>query len=191
MMRFITILLIVCITTVALFLASKYFGLLIITLAVIALLTLSFLSLYRKDGLGVELAYWGLTYAAFSIGFVGVGLLQSHAGCTFLYGACYQPTLPSWLWEFKMAFGVFYLVLAALIILSIPEFFSIPVRKLHKIGLSGWWLLLNLIPTLGSLYLLMDHCFYSTPSTPSTHSYGAGHRQDNQSVPPVFVSEFN
>ena len=90
-----------------------------------------------------------------------------------------------------MAFGVFYLVLAALIILSIPEFFSIPVRKLHKIGLSGWWLLLNLIPTLGSLYLLMDHCFYSTPSTPSTHSYGAGHRQDNQSVPPVFVSEFN
>ena len=137
MMRFITILLIVCITTVALFLASKYFGLLIITLAVIALLTLSFLSLYRKDGLGVELAYWGLTYAAFSIGFVGEGLLLSHAGCTFLYGACYQPTLPSWLWEFKMAFGIFLFganVVASLtVVINIKNLFTTHRGFYHKV----------------------------------------------------------
>jgi len=110
---------------------------LIVTLAVKALLTLSFLSLYRKDGLGVELAYWGLTYAAFSIGFVDVGLLQFHAGCTFLYGACFQPTLPSWLWEFKMAFGIFLFganVFASLTIaINIKNIFTTHRGFYHKV----------------------------------------------------------
>ena len=107
MFRLVMMALIICLTSVAVFLASSYLGLGGITLSVIPLLTLSYLTTYRKKGLGVELAYWGLTYAAISIGVLGVGLLQSHAGCIFLFGDCYQPTLPSWLWGFKIAGPLF------------------------------------------------------------------------------------
>ena len=50
MILYITIVLIICLNTAALFLASEYYGLLVITLVVIAILTPSFLSSYRKDG---------------------------------------------------------------------------------------------------------------------------------------------
>lgn len=107
MFRLVMMALIICLTSVAVFLASSYLGFGGITLLVIPLLTLSYLAIYRKKGLGVELAYWGLTYAALSMGVLGIGLLQSHAGCTFLLGDCYQSTLPAWLWGFKIVFSFF------------------------------------------------------------------------------------
>ena len=61
--------------------------------------------MYLRSPLGAELAYWGLTYAAIAILMLGVALLQSHAGCLFLIGDCYQPSLPSWLMEFKIVLG--------------------------------------------------------------------------------------
>ena len=76
------------------------------TLAAIILLTTSYSMKYLSGSLGMELAYWGLTYAAFATVLLGVGLLQSHAGCQSLLGDCYRPSLPSGLRELKTALVV-------------------------------------------------------------------------------------
>ena len=100
-------------------------------------------------------------------------------------------------WSFQLFYWLFLVVgffffggvvLAAFIIVSIPAMFSIQVRRLHDADWSGWWLLLNLIPTLGSIFLLIVYCFGSTPGS---NIYGAGQRPDKERVPPVFVSEFD
>jgi hypothetical protein len=134
MFRLAIMVLTICLASTAVLLAYNYFGLGATTLSVISLLTLSYLITYRKKGLGVELAYWGLTYAAVSIGVLGVGLLQSHAGCTFLVGDCYQPTLPSWLWGFKIA-GPWFLTGANVIaVLAVAR----NCRKLFLSTKSDW-----------------------------------------------------
>lgn len=46
---------------------------------------------------------------------------------------------------------------------------AVSVRRLHDIGKSGWWLLLSLIPCLGSLILLI---FFLQNSQPGTNEYG-------------------
>lgn len=86
-------------------LMPSFFGSIFTTIATISLLTTSYFLMYLRSPLGAELAYWGLTYAAIAILMLGVALLQSHAGCLFLIGDCYQPSLPSWLMEFKIVLG--------------------------------------------------------------------------------------
>ncbi|MEU1377869.1 DUF805 domain-containing protein [Streptomyces triculaminicus] len=46
---------------------------------------------------------------------------------------------------------------------------AVGVRRLHDIDRSGWWLLLALIPILGSIVLLV---FFALPGTPGENSYG-------------------
>ena len=36
--------------------------------------------------------------------------------------------------------------------------FAISVRRLHDIGKSGWWVLLNLIPLVGSIIIIIWFC---------------------------------
>lgn len=47
--------------------------------------------------------------------------------------------------------------------------FAVSVRRLHDIGRSGWWLLVSLIPLLGSLVLLV---FFLLDSEPGENKYG-------------------
>lgn len=54
------------------------------------------------------------------------------------------------------------------IILIIPSI-SVTVRRLHDIGKSGWWVLINLIPIIGQIVLLV---FTIKDSTPGTNVYG-------------------
>lgn len=49
-------------------------------------------------------------------------------------------------------------------VLSFIPIITMQVRRLHDIGRSGWWVLLHLIPILGSLVLLY---FYVQPSEPA------------------------
>ena len=51
----------------------------------------------------------------------------------------------------------FGIVCVIFIIGTILPSISISVRRLHDIGLSGWFLLLNLIPYLGSLIIFVFH----------------------------------
>jgi uncharacterized membrane protein YhaH (DUF805 family) len=46
---------------------------------------------------------------------------------------------------------------------------AVLVRRLHDIGLSGWWILIGLIPFLGPLALLVLAAF---PSQPGQNGYG-------------------
>jgi uncharacterized membrane protein YhaH (DUF805 family) len=52
--------------------------------------------------------------------------------------------------------------------LFIPNI-AVGVRRLHDINMSGWWLLINLIPFLGALVFLV---FCLIPGTVGENSYG-------------------
>ena len=89
-------------STTLTFLLFNVFGFMIITAGVILLLTTSYAVKYWREGVGAGLAYFGLAYVGFGLALIGIGLLQTHAGCMFLIGDCYQPTLPSYWFEFKV-----------------------------------------------------------------------------------------
>jgi len=62
--------------------------------------------------------------------------------------------------------GILQLVVAlALLIPSI----SIAIRRLHDIGKSGWWLLIPLVPVIGTLVLLY---FYIVDSESGSNRFG-------------------
>ena len=85
----------------------SHLGYAAVSLILIALLIGSYFAKYwRVRTLGVELAYFGLCYAALATALLGIGLLQTHASCTFLISDCYQTSLPSWLFNFKIFFGL-------------------------------------------------------------------------------------
>ncbi|MBA4267291.1 MAG: DUF805 domain-containing protein, partial [Comamonadaceae bacterium] len=47
---------------------------------------------------------------------------------------------------------------------------AVGARRLHDIGKSGWWLLINLVPVVGWLVLLF---FAVQPSQSGSNPYGA------------------
>jgi hypothetical protein len=113
---------------VGLFYASNVIGFASTTLIIITLLAMSYSIRYWREGIGFELAYWGLVYAAFGLVLLGIAMLQSHAGCMFLIGDCYQPRLPSWISNFKLLYNLKLLVVnsvaVAVIILNIRRILS-------------------------------------------------------------------
>ena len=102
MNRLLLTLLLIASTTLTFFLMNA-FGFMLITAAVIILLTASYTMKYWREGVGAGLAYFGLAYVGFGLALLGIGLLQTHAGCMFLIGDCYQPTLPSYWFYVKVA----------------------------------------------------------------------------------------
>ena len=51
---------------------------------------------------------------------------------------------------------------------------AVTVRRLHDIDRTGWWILINLIPLIGTIVLLV---FELTPGTPGSNSYGPDPKQ--------------
>jgi uncharacterized membrane protein YhaH (DUF805 family) len=51
---------------------------------------------------------------------------------------------------------------------------SLWVRRLHDIDRTGWWILINLIPLIGTIVLLV---FALTPGTPGSNRYGPDPKQ--------------
>ena len=47
---------------------------------------------------------------------------------------------------------------------------GVSIRPLHDTGRSGWWLLLSLVPCLGTLVLIF---FFAQDGTPGANEYGA------------------
>ncbi len=64
---------------------------------------------------------------------------------------------------------VFLTVLALLV----PAL-AVSARRMHDIGKSGWWLLISLIPIIGSLMFL---AFAVRDSEPGTNRFGASPKQ--------------
>jgi uncharacterized membrane protein YhaH (DUF805 family) len=46
---------------------------------------------------------------------------------------------------------------------------AVTVRRLHDIDRSGWWILIGLVPLIGTIVLLV---FAVTEGTPGTNQYG-------------------
>lgn len=51
---------------------------------------------------------------------------------------------------------------------------AVMVRRLHDIDRTGWWILINLIPLIGTIVLLV---FALTPGTPGSNQYGPDPKQ--------------
>ena len=113
---------------VGLFYVSNVIGFALTTLIMITLLTMSYSIRYWREGGGIELAYWGLVYSAFGLVLLGIALLQSHAGCMFLIGDCYQPRLPSWLSNFKLLYNLKLLVVNSVAVTAI----ILNLRRTHS-----------------------------------------------------------
>jgi len=62
--------------------------------------------------------------------------------------------------------SLFTLVLFLAIFLP---YLGVGVRRFHDIGMSGWWVLLGVIPILGLLALIF---FYVRPGTPGENRFG-------------------
>ena len=95
------VLLVTALTTLTFYLTNTL-GFMLVTATAILLLTASYAIKYWREEVGTGLAYFGLTYGGFGLALLGIGLMQSHTGCTFLIGDCYQQSLPSYWLEFKL-----------------------------------------------------------------------------------------
>ena len=51
---------------------------------------------------------------------------------------------------------------------------AVLVRRLHDIDRTGWWILINLIPLVGTIVLLV---FALTPGTPGSNRFGLDPKQ--------------
>jgi uncharacterized membrane protein YhaH (DUF805 family) len=51
---------------------------------------------------------------------------------------------------------------------------AVHVRRLHDIDRTGWWILISLIPLIGTIVLLV---FALTPGTPGSNRYGPDPKQ--------------
>ena len=60
----------------------------------------------------------GLPTLALDVMLLGIGLVQTHAGCMFLIGDCYQPTLPPWMFEIKAGANLYLTIVNALALTS-------------------------------------------------------------------------
>lgn len=75
-------------------------------------------------------------------------------------------------------YGVIYLIYA--LGMLIPGL-AVAVRRLHDVGKSGWFLLIGLIPIVGSIWLII---LMLTESTPGDNEYGPNPKnKDEEGVP--------
>jgi len=68
--------------------------------------------------------------------------------------------------------GLFTIIFALAMI--VPNL-SVSVRRLHDTGRSGWWVLLGIIPIVGSIVLII---FYAQDSQPGTNEYGPNPKEE-------------
>ena len=67
----------------------------------------------------------------------------------------------------ELGYGLIYSLFTLVIILPT---WTVAVRRLHDVGKSGWWLLLSLIPIIGSIWLFV---LVITDSQPGDNKYGS------------------
>lgn len=56
---------------------------------------------------------------------------------------------------------------------------AVTVRRLHDIGRTGWWILISLIPLIGTIVLLVFTC---TDSEPGDNQYGPNPKQQGSNA---------
>lgn len=72
---------------------------------------------------------------------------------------------------------LYFLVVIYYVAVLLPSL-AVTVRRLHDTGKSGWWILISLVPLVGSIILLVFVC---TDSQAGDNQYGANPKL-NQTV---------
>ena len=89
-----------------------------VTLPFLLLLALSYLVTSRARLIGLEFAFWLISYQFIFICALGIGLIQSHVGCPMPLAECYVEGYPEELDIFKLLLELVVIVwmLGALVI---------------------------------------------------------------------------
>src|SRR5688500_6820007 len=106
---------------------------------------------FNREGRARRKEYW--SFVLFSLVFMIGGLLVSAvvAGLASYseygsdYGYGHSPIVS----------GLLALVAIELVLFFVPANISVPIRRLHDIGLTGWFILLALVPYVGGLILFI------------------------------------
>ena len=77
------------------------------SLALLAVLGLSFLARPKTSPATIGFTTWCVSLQFFIIGMLGVGLIHTHLGCPYLLGDCYVAGYPRWLEYIQFALVVY------------------------------------------------------------------------------------
>ena len=99
--------------------------------------------------------YWYATLANFLIGFIAEIIFMIPAISALLSDGPSGGTL--------VGMGVLYVLILIYSLAVFVPLLALQIRRLHDIGKSGWYLLLALIPWVGSIILLVFACMDSQP----------------------------
>jgi len=125
------------------------------------------------SGRATRSEYWWYNLVNSAVMFVISFAFSAYMMTSVLNTQYYEPNM----FVIMSIFGV-------MIIFGIATFIptlSVSVRRLHDVGMSGWWLLIGLVPLLGPLYLLYKFCCDSElgendfgPNPKGEHGYDMG-----------------
>jgi uncharacterized membrane protein YhaH (DUF805 family) len=77
-------------------------------------------------------------------------------------------------------------VVVAVVLLTAPASLSASAARLHDRGLSAWWLLVGLVPYLGSLALLVLNGFLRGDGGPNRYGPPHAHPHDPAAAEPLY-----
>ena len=78
--------------------------------------------------------------------------------------------------------GAFGILNTIYVLASLIPVLAVSVRRLHDTGRSGWWLLISLIPFLGTVVILY---FFLLEGDPASNRFGPNPKAGSRSTPPA------
>ncbi|MBI3437338.1 MAG: DUF805 domain-containing protein [Proteobacteria bacterium] len=106
---------------------------------------------FSGDGRARRKEYWGFTlfvWIFLILGFVVVAIINSATGGGY-YTSSYGSS------DFTLAANLAAGALGLLFLAIIPASITVAIRRLHDIGMTGWWILALLVPYIGGLFLFV------------------------------------
>ena len=100
--------------------------------------------------------YWYATLANFLVIFIAEIIFAISAALAFVLGEGFSGGM-------SVFVGIMYVLIVIYSLAVIVPLLALEFRRLHDIGKSGWYLLLGLIPWVGSIIILVFTCMDSQP----------------------------
>jgi uncharacterized membrane protein YhaH (DUF805 family) len=83
-----------------------------------------------------------------------------------------------------LAAGVSVIIGGLALLAAFIPILAVTVRRLHDINMSGWWVLLRLVPFIGGLVLLL---FLVLPGVKGSNRFGQDPKEDAEDLSAVFA----
>ena len=118
---------------------------------------------FSGDGRARRKEYWA--FALFeSIFLIGALIAVGIAGAAMGVGENYDTSDPQAFFT-----GIVGIACIVLILIFLPASITVAIRRLHDLGLTGWWILLALVPYIGGIFMLIAALI---PSERRTNKHG-------------------